>query len=106
MFATLKSVSLLVSEVCRAWMENDANGMVLVAGSVVPDFAISDGGIQAKCDRLLGNPVELDGSGGNVDEEGTQKPRAEFGATEAPPGVVLAKGGENPVWSRSISLES
>ena len=65
----MKSASLLVSEVCRAWMENDANGMVAVAGSVIPDFAISDGGTQAKCDRLLVNPGELGGAGENVDDE-------------------------------------
>jgi hypothetical protein len=83
-------------------MENDASGMVLDAGSVPPDAATTDGGSQAKCDRLLVNPVELDGSGGNVDEEGTQK----FIAAEAPKGVVLVKRGANPVWSRSSSLPS
>ncbi len=76
------------SEVCRAWMENDASGMVAFAGSAIPDFAISDEGTQAKCDRLLKGAVVLDGSGGNVDEEGTQIEFG-FGATVAPPGVVL-----------------
>ncbi len=73
------------SEVCRAWMENDASGMVAVAGSAIPDIAATDEGTQAKCDRLLVNPGELDGSGGNVDEEGTQKDIADG----APKGVVL-----------------
>jgi hypothetical protein len=82
----VKSASLLESsEVCRAWMENDASGMLAVAGSAIPDFAISDGGTQAKCDRLLKVEVVLDGCGGNVDEEGTQK----FIADEEPKGVVL-----------------
>jgi len=85
MFATEKSTSLFVSEVCRAWMENDASGMVADAGSVAPDAAIADGGSQAKCDRLLVNPGELGGAGENVDEEGTQKAVA----AEAPKGVVL-----------------
>jgi hypothetical protein len=77
--------------------------MVLDAANMVPDAETTDGGNQAKCDRPLVNPLELDGSGGNVDDEGIQK---EFIATEAPKGVLLTKGGKNPVWSRSISLES
>ena len=91
----------MVSEVCRAWMANDPSWMVLDAGSVVPDIAATDGGIQARCARVEVNPLELDGSGGNVDEEGTQ-----FVADGAPKGVVLPKGAKYPVWIRSISLES
>jgi hypothetical protein len=100
---TEKSTSLFDSEVCRAWMENDASGMVLDAANMVPDAEITDGGNQAKCDRPVVNPLELDGAGGNVNDEGTQK---ELGAAEAPKGVVLTKGGANPVWSRSISFAS
>ena len=101
MFVTEKSVSLLVSEVCRAWMENDASVMVLDAGSVTPDIVADDGGSQARCDRRGVNPLELGGSGGNVDDEGTQK-----GFAEPPKGVVLPKEGGNWVWSRSSSFGS
>ena len=102
MLATEKSMSLFVSEVCRAWMENDANGMVVDAGSVVPDITGIGGGTQAKCDRAVVNGLELVGAGGNVDEEGTQgKP-----AAEAKKGVVLTYGGRNRVWTRSSSLGS
>jgi hypothetical protein len=104
MFVTEKSVSLLVSEVRRAWMENDASVMVLDAGSVTPDIVADDGGSQATCDRIIELiPGEVVGSGGNVDDEGAQKV---LGAAEAPKGVVLPKGGKYPVWSRSSSFES
>ncbi len=83
---TLKSESLLASEVCRAPMENDANGMVTDAGTVVPDPETADGGSQAKCPRELEPPELLGGCGGNVTEEGTQKG---FPAEAAPKGVVL-----------------
>ena len=89
----MKSASLLVSEVCRAWRANDANWRVLDAGTVIPDPMIVVGGTQAKCGRvLLGNPLELGGSGGNVDDE-----RAQKFAAGAPKGVVLPMGGANPV---------
>ena len=91
----------MVSEVCRAWMENDPSWMVLDAGSVVPDIAATDGGSQARCARVVVNPLELDGSGGNVDDEGTQ-----FTADGLPKGVALPKGAANRVWIRSSSLES
>ncbi len=93
----------MVSEVCRAWMENDPSWMVLDAGSEIPDIAATDGGIHARCARVEVNPLELGGSGGNVDDEGIQK---EFIADAAPKGVVLPKGAGNPVWIRSSSLES
>ena len=103
MFVTEKSMSLLLSEVRRAWRANDASVMVLDANSVTPDIVADDGGSQARCDRRVVNPVELGGSGGNVDDEGIQ---TEFIADGAPKGVVLPKKGENWVWIRSISLES
>ncbi len=43
MLVTEKSVSLLESsEVCRAWMENDASVMVLDENSVTPDIVADD----------------------------------------------------------------
>ena len=100
--ATVKSASLFVSEVCRAWMANDASGMVLDAGSVVPDPKTTDGGNQTMCARILVDGLELDGRDGNVDDEGS--PQAGFITDGAPNGVVLTKGGENVVWTRSSSL--
>ena len=82
MLVTLKSASVLVSEVCRAWMENDANEMVVDAGMEVP---MSDVGSQAKCPLILVVGVELGGAGGNIIEEGTQGDIA----AEAPEGVAL-----------------
>jgi hypothetical protein len=82
MLVTLKSASVLVSEVCRAWMENDANEMVVDAGM---DFPICDGGSQAKCPLILLVGVELGGAGGNIIEEGTQGDIADA----APEGVAL-----------------
>jgi hypothetical protein len=101
MLATEKSTSLFVSEVCRAWMANDASWIVLDAGSAVPDPETNDGRNQAKCARVVKNGLELDGGDGNVDDEGTQKV---FGTVEAPKGVVFTKGGANAVWTRSSSL--
>ena len=101
---TEKSTSLFVSEVCRAWMENDASEMVLDAPTMVPDAETTDGGNQAKCVRtVLVNPLELGGAGENVDDEGIKKG---FGATGEPKGVVLTKEGANLVWSRSSSFAS
>jgi hypothetical protein len=105
MFVTEKSASLLVSEVRRAWMENDASVMVLDPGSVTPDIVADDGGSQATCDRIIElAPGEVVGCGGNVDDEGAQKVFTE--PAEPPKGVVLPKEGENWVWSRSSSFES
>ena len=100
-------------------MENDANGMVRDAGTVVPDPPVVpnvvgtpttiDEGSQAKCPRKEEAVVLLGGCGATVNEEGTQKG---FPAEGKPKGVVLPKGGRgpaggrNPVWSRSSSLTS
>ncbi len=103
--ATVKSASLLESsEVCRAWSKNDAIVMVLDENSVAPDPSAVVGGSQATCDRKVVKPVKLDGSGGNVDEEGTQIGFTE--PAEPPKGVVLPKKGPNPVWIRSSSFGS
>ncbi len=105
MFVTEKSVSLLLSEVRRAWRANDASVMVLDAGSVTPDIVADDGGSQATCDRIEELiPGEIVGSEENVDDEGAQKGFTE--PAEPPKGVVLPKEGPNPVWSRSSSFGS
>jgi len=88
MFVTEKSMSLLLSEVRRAWRANDASVMVLDAGSVVPDPEATDGGSQATCDRIEELiPGEIVDSGGNVDDEGAQNGFTE--PAEPPKGVVL-----------------
>ena len=83
-------------------------------GIEIPDEIAEFGDSQPTCVRkLLGKPVALVGSGGNVEDSAT----TEFGVSVEPGkivsgvglenGVVLApKSGPPPVWRRSSSFES